>query len=70
MDAQKFWNWKNINSNILLKKLGSIKWQCRAYIAGKGLKKGKDTVVEGGKKIGEKILDKSGISSFLKGWGN
>ena len=52
------------------KKLGSIKWQCHAYIAGKGLKKGKDTVIEGGKKIGEKILDKSGISSFLKGWGN
>ena len=41
-----------------------------AYIAGKGLKKGKDTVVQGGKKIGEKILDKSGINSFLKGWGN
>ena len=50
--------------------LGSLKWQCRSYMAGKSFKQGKDTAIDTGKKLGGQILEKSGIGSFLKGWGS
>ena len=53
-----------------IENLGNLQWQCRAYTAGKTLKKGKDTAIDTGKKLGGQILEKSGLGSFLKGWGN
>ena len=49
-----------------IENLGNLQWQCRAFTAGKTLKKGKDTAIDTGKKL----LEKSGLGSFLKGWGS
>ena len=45
-------------------------WPERLLSTAKTLQKGKDTAIDAGKKLGGQILEKSGIGSFLKGWGS